>query len=180
MARKEKDKEKDPAFLFYSNDWIAGTYGLSAQQKGWYIDILCLMHQKGRLPKDTILKVTGDIIDDRLFDNFEVDENGLWYNVKLEKVIEQRKRNAERASENAKKRNAGGYKTSAKASAEYSAKPQRNPQQNDQRNECMRTEDEDIDEIENSLPIALSIEGTIPQALNSPELDDLYNELFEQ
>ena len=31
---------KDPAFLFYPNDWLGGTMGMSAEQKGAYIDLL--------------------------------------------------------------------------------------------------------------------------------------------
>ena len=31
---------RDPAFLFYPNDWLGGTMGMSAEQKGAYIDLL--------------------------------------------------------------------------------------------------------------------------------------------
>ena len=31
---------KDPAFLFYPNDWLGGTMGMTAEQKGAYIDLL--------------------------------------------------------------------------------------------------------------------------------------------
>jgi len=42
---------KDPAFLFYSSDFLSGTFTLSNEHKGMYITLLCLQHQKGRLKK---------------------------------------------------------------------------------------------------------------------------------
>lgn len=47
-----KDK-KDPAFLFYSKDWLEGTAELLPAEKGVYVDLLCHQHQKGSLPTET-------------------------------------------------------------------------------------------------------------------------------
>lgn len=44
---------KDPAFLFYSKDWLEGTAEMLPQEKGIYIDLLCHQHQKGDIPADT-------------------------------------------------------------------------------------------------------------------------------
>lgn len=44
---------KDPAFLFYSKDWLEGTAEMLPEEKGVYIDLLCHQHQKGSLPLDT-------------------------------------------------------------------------------------------------------------------------------
>ena len=44
---------KDPAFLFYSKDWIEGTIEMLPQEKGVYIDLLAHQHQKGSLPIET-------------------------------------------------------------------------------------------------------------------------------
>lgn len=44
---------KDPAFLFYSKDWIEGTAEMMPDEKGVYIDLLCYQHQRGDLPGDT-------------------------------------------------------------------------------------------------------------------------------
>jgi hypothetical protein len=46
-------KYKDPAFLFYSKDWIEGTSEMLPQEKGVYIDLLAHQHQKGSLPSET-------------------------------------------------------------------------------------------------------------------------------
>lgn len=45
---------KDPAFLFYSKDWIEGTAEMMPDEKGVYIDLLCFQHQRGGLPLDTV------------------------------------------------------------------------------------------------------------------------------
>ena len=45
-------KKKDPAFLFYSKDWLEGTAEYSPEEKGVYIDLLCYQHQRGNLPTD--------------------------------------------------------------------------------------------------------------------------------
>src|ERR1700744_4482253 len=45
-----KEKEKDPAFLFYSKDWLEGTAEMTPEEKGVYIDLLAHQHQKGSLP----------------------------------------------------------------------------------------------------------------------------------
>jgi uncharacterized protein YdaU (DUF1376 family) len=43
---------KDPAYLFYSKDWLEGTAEMMPAEKGVYIDLLCHHHQKGSLPSD--------------------------------------------------------------------------------------------------------------------------------
>lgn len=43
---------KDPAFLFYSKDWIEGTAEMTHEEKGVYIDLLAHQHQGGSLPSD--------------------------------------------------------------------------------------------------------------------------------
>lgn len=44
---------KDPAFLFYSKDWIEGTAEMLPEEKGIFIDLLAHQHQSGSLPTDT-------------------------------------------------------------------------------------------------------------------------------
>jgi hypothetical protein len=43
---------KDPAFLFYSKDWLTNTAEYLPSEKGVYIDLLCYQHQNGSLPSD--------------------------------------------------------------------------------------------------------------------------------
>jgi len=44
---------KDPAFLFYSKDWLEGTAEMMPDEKGVYIDLMCYQHQRGGIPTDT-------------------------------------------------------------------------------------------------------------------------------
>ena len=39
---------KDPAFLFYSSDFLSGTMLMTDEEIGQYIKLLCLQHQKRR------------------------------------------------------------------------------------------------------------------------------------
>lgn len=74
---------KDPAFLFYSQDFYTGVATLNWEERGKFISILCLMHQKGRLSEETIRFLVGSI-SDNLKCKFSIDEKGLWYNKRLE------------------------------------------------------------------------------------------------
>lgn len=80
---------KDPAFLFYSQDFFVGCATLSFEDKGKYIHILCLMHQQGRLDEETIRFSVGNV-SVKLKSKFLLDENGFWYNKRLEEEIEKR------------------------------------------------------------------------------------------
>src|SRR3989339_1774273 len=81
---------KDPAFLFYSQDFYIGTVDLTDEEVGKFIRILCVMHQKGRLKEETIRLLVGSV-SVNLKDKFRIDENGLWYNERLELESDKRK-----------------------------------------------------------------------------------------
>lgn len=80
---------KDPAFLFYSQDFITGTLAMPFDEKGKYITLLCYQHQSGRMTEETIRFLIGSF-SDNLKMKFKQDENGLFYNERLEKEIEKR------------------------------------------------------------------------------------------
>ena len=92
---------KDPAFLFYSSDFLTGVLDLTMAERGQYITLLCLQHQKGRLSEKTIGLNLGDVSKDVLA-KFEVDEEGLYYNERLEAEIEKRSQHKEKQRENGK------------------------------------------------------------------------------
>lgn len=79
----------DPAFLFYSSDFLSGIADLNMEERGQYITLLCVQHQKGRLNKKMISIAVGDAAADVLA-KFRHDENGLLYNERLEKEIQKR------------------------------------------------------------------------------------------
>ena len=84
---------KDPAFLFYPNDYLGGTMGLTFEQKGAYIDLLMMQFNRGHMTLHMIGQMLGhnfDNIWDAISDKFKIDADGLYYNERLE--IEQNKR----------------------------------------------------------------------------------------
>lgn len=81
---------KDPAFLFYSQDFIVGVQTMTLEDRGKYITLLAQMHQQGRMDEDTISFLIGSI-SDNLKKKFIIDENGLWYNKRLEEEVKKRK-----------------------------------------------------------------------------------------
>jgi uncharacterized protein YdaU (DUF1376 family) len=91
---------KDPAFLFYSSDFLSGTMFLSDEQVGIYIRLLCAQHQRGRLTEKHMLSIC-KVYDKDVFEKFTKDAEGNYYNERLEletikrsKYSESRKINA--------------------------------------------------------------------------------------
>jgi len=101
---------RDPAFMFYSKDWIEGTAEMMPEEKGVYIDLLAYQHQRGGLPVETerLAKMVGLAHDQfmRIWKilscKFDQVDNHL-VNQKLSEVME------ERASMAKKKRIAGTF-----------------------------------------------------------------------
>lgn len=89
MAKKKK-KGKDPAFLLYSGDFLAGTYTMNYEQKGKYITLMCIHHQKGFLTDIDLQTVLTDT-DIVVASKFYKAEDGNWYNQKMVDVIQERK-----------------------------------------------------------------------------------------
>lgn len=92
---------KDPAFLFYSSDFITGVSTMSYEDRGKYITILAIMHQKGRMNEETIRFVVGSV-SVMLKSKFSIDESGMWYNERLEQEIENRRSFVESRQNNGK------------------------------------------------------------------------------
>ncbi len=82
---------KDPAFLFYPNDWIGGTMGMSFAEKGAYMEVLMMQFNRGHMTTDMIGHAIGQFWD-MIKHKFEQDEKGLWFNERLEQEILKRKK----------------------------------------------------------------------------------------
>ena len=80
---------RDPAFLFYPSDFLTGCTNLTMEERGQYISLLCIQHQTGHLSEKTIRLSVGNVSVD-LLSKFQQDENGLYFNARLEKEIEKR------------------------------------------------------------------------------------------
>ena len=110
---------QDPAFLFYSSDFLNGVSDLTMEERGQYITMLCLQHQKNSLSEKTIRLMVGSVSVDVL-NKFRLDENGSYYNDRLRQEIEKRKAFTESRRNNGLK---GGRK---KANAEPNGLPKSN------------------------------------------------------
>jgi len=80
---------KDPAFLFYSSDFLNGVADLTMEERGQFITLLCLQHQKGTLTDKTIRLSLGSVSVDVL-SKFSKDKFGNFYNNRLSNEIEKR------------------------------------------------------------------------------------------
>jgi hypothetical protein len=73
---------KDPAVLFYSQDFLTGTMLMTNEQRGKYITLLCLQHQNGKLHEDDMMMICGSY-DPKVWAKFTCDEEGYYYNNRM-------------------------------------------------------------------------------------------------
>ncbi len=90
---------KDPAVLLYTQDFLVGTITMSYEQRGKYITLLCLQHQKGKLTLKDLQTILTDE-DYEIADKFPKQADGFYYNqrmfdeaIKRKNYSESRKRN---------------------------------------------------------------------------------------
>ena len=141
---------KDPAFLLYSNDFLSGVSDLTMQERGQYITLLCLQHQKGHLTEKAIHLVLGienlDAISD-LLSKFSVDKSGKFFNKRLDEEMKKRSSISKKNSANAHKK---WEKWRNERSATADATAHANAEQPQMRNVCqtsasrVENENEDI------------------------------------
>ena len=99
---------KDPAFLFYTSDFLTGTLTMTDEQVGRYIRLLCLQHQKYELTeKDMIFICKG--YDEDIFTKFKK-VDGRFFNERLrEESIKRAKYSESRRSNKLKKKICSTY-----------------------------------------------------------------------
>ena len=77
---------KDPAFLFYSSDFLSGVSDLTMEERGQYITLLCVQHQKGSLSEKTIRLLVGSVSVD-VMSKFLQETDGTFFNKRLREEI---------------------------------------------------------------------------------------------
>jgi len=80
---------KDPAVLLYTQDFLVGTMTMDWEQKGKYIHLLCLQHQKTKLTKKDLQLVLTDE-DVEVFEKFSLDTDGFYYNIRMKEEADKR------------------------------------------------------------------------------------------
>ncbi|MFA5234154.1 MAG: conserved phage C-terminal domain-containing protein [Sulfurimonas sp.] len=78
---------KDPAFLFYSSDFLTGTMTMTDEQVGKYIRLLCLQHQKGILSENDMIFICKS--DESIKSKF-IKTNEGYFNKRLKEEAEKR------------------------------------------------------------------------------------------
>jgi uncharacterized protein YdaU (DUF1376 family) len=102
---------KDPAFLFYPGDYVSGTMGMTFEEKGAYMDLLMLQFNRGHMNTHMIQHTIGHLWE-QVKCKFIQDNEGLWYNVRLDIEKEKRKTFTESRRNNIKPKNKPSYEPS--------------------------------------------------------------------
>lgn len=92
---------KDPAFLFYSDNFLSGTMFFTDEQTGKYIRLLCAQHLTGHLEEKHMIFICKGR-DEDIFSKFVKDSDGKYYNERLELEINKRLKYSESRSNNKK------------------------------------------------------------------------------
>jgi uncharacterized protein YdaU (DUF1376 family) len=95
---------KDPAFLFYPGDYVSGTMGMTFEEKGAYMDLLMLQFNRGHMNTHMIQHTVGHLWE-QVKCKFIQDNEGLWYNVRLDVEKDKRKTFTESRRNNIKPKN---------------------------------------------------------------------------
>jgi hypothetical protein len=100
---------KDPAFLFYSNDFLSGTFTMTDEQVGKYIRLLCIQHQKpdGVLTEKDMLNIC-KTYDEDIFCKF-IKKGDNFYNQRLFDEVERRRLYSKSRSDNRKVKKINTY-----------------------------------------------------------------------
>src|SRR5262245_54205115 len=85
---------RPPAFLFYARDWMAGTLTMTPEEKGVYITLLAYAWDNEGLPNsiEKLAKINSISFRKmtkfwgKLQRKFQLDAEGRWRNLKLERV----------------------------------------------------------------------------------------------
>jgi hypothetical protein len=132
---------KDPAFLFYSSDFLNGVADLTMEERGQYITLLCLQHQKGSLSEKTIRLQVGSVSVDVL-KKFVKDKEGNYYQERLKDEIEKR------ANFTESRRNNGFKGGRPKANAKPNGYPKNNLMEDEDDNEDVNINKDDNEKLE--------------------------------
>lgn len=89
---------KDPAVLFYTSDFLSGTFTMTNEQVGKYIKLLCLQHQKGPLTERDMLSICQSY-DEDIYAKFEYIDNH-YVNIRMQTESIRRKSYSESRKNN--------------------------------------------------------------------------------
>lgn len=94
---------KDPAVLFYTSDFLAGASLMTMKERGQYITLLCLQRERGHMAMREMEKAAGKLSEE-VKSKFIQDEEGKFFNPRMEKEIQKRDAHCKKQKENVSKR----------------------------------------------------------------------------
>lgn len=95
---------KDPAVLFYFQDFLVGTEFMTDEETGKYIRILCHQADKGALSKVQLKRICRGEVPEAIMAKLKIDDNGNYYQQRMKIEKEKREKHCEHQRENANKR----------------------------------------------------------------------------
>ena len=95
---------KDPAFLFYYQDFLVGTDEFTNEEVGAYIRCLCFQAAKGGISENHMIKICGSYENHQKIKNkfCFIESENLYKNARLSKEIEKRRNYCESRGNNKK------------------------------------------------------------------------------
>lgn len=94
---------KDPAVLFYTSDFLAGAALMTMKERGQYITLLCLQRERGHMTMKEMEKAAGKLSEE-VKSKFVQDDDGKYFNSRMEKEIQKRDAHCKKQKENVSKR----------------------------------------------------------------------------
>jgi len=131
-SQNKNTMAKDPAFLFYPNDYLGGTMGMTFEQKGAYIELLMMQFNHGKFTEaqaKQVLSICSASVWQVVKQKFRTDGEYFW-NQRLEDEIVKRKKFSESRRINA----LGGSKKKKKDEASAKHMHQHMENENENRN----------------------------------------------
>lgn len=113
---------KDPAVLFYYQDFLVGTSFMTETQVGAYIRILCHLYDKDHLTEKHMQSIcSASVIWDSIKDKFDIDPDGSYYHKRAREEKKKRVKFTESRRLNALKTTSDGkhMHSISKASAKH-------------------------------------------------------------
>lgn len=94
---------KDPAVLFYTSDFLSAVSLMDMRERGQYITLLCLQRERGHLTMQEIKRAV-KTPSSEVMSKFQQDEDGKYFNVRMDKEIAARAAHCLKQKANIEKR----------------------------------------------------------------------------
>lgn len=102
ITKTQFSKRKTPCFNFFSSDFLVETLMMNYEEKGRYIQLLCILHTQGHLSWRDTAEIIGS--EGKIWALLEKDEQGFYFSERLQYEIDKREAYRKSRQENIIKR----------------------------------------------------------------------------